>query len=214
LTVLHGGYSLSSLVYGQTLSQINSAKKIPYCLTRELYRINEFARYGKEAMDILSSSTNWLDNSIINSIFGLVCRSYNETSKDASTSQIVLSCEFITWLLANNETSIKKFGPTIDIDDSSLNTVVHIPINYPTKIHWINILLHVQKTLYTTWTRYPKLKTENSLGGSLMNSSSLNIIRSRALVMLLEEKFLLNGISSKYHAQYSRMVIIAVFILL
>ena len=214
LTVLPGGYSLSGLVYGQTLSQINSAKKNPYCLTRELYRINDFARYGKEAMDILSSSTVWLDNSIINSIFGLVCRSYNETSKDASTSQIVLSCEFITWLLANNETSIKKFGPTIDINDSSLNTVVHIPVNYPSRKHWIYILLHVQKKLYTTWTLYPILKMEHSLGGSLMNSSSLNIIRSRALVMLLEEKVLLNGISSKYNAQYSRMVIIAVFILL
>ncbi len=118
LTVLPGGYSLSGLVYGQTLSQINSAKKNPYCLTRELYRINDFARYGKEAMDILSSSTVWLDHSIISSIFGLECRSYNETSKDTSTSQIVLSCEFITCLLANNETSIKKFGPTIDINDS------------------------------------------------------------------------------------------------
>jgi hypothetical protein len=101
-------------------------------------------------MDILSSSEVWLNDSIINSIFALVCRSYNETSKDASTSQIVLSCEFITWLLANNETSIKKIGPIIDINDSSLNTVVHIPVNFPRKIHWIYILLHVQKKLYST----------------------------------------------------------------
>ena len=43
--VLPGGYSLlSGLVYGQTLSQINSAKKNPYCLTRELYRINDMVR--------------------------------------------------------------------------------------------------------------------------------------------------------------------------
>jgi hypothetical protein len=151
-TVLPGGYSLSGLVYGQTLSQINFAKKNPYCLTRELYRINEFARYGKEAMDILSSSEVWLNDSIINSIFGLVCRSYNETS------QIVLSSEFITWLLANNETSIKKFGPTIDINDSSLNTVAHIPVN-SRKIHWIYILLHVQKKnyiLHGLFIRYKK----------------------------------------------------------
>jgi len=149
LTVLPGGYLLSGLVYGQSLSQINSAKRNPYGLTRELYRINEFARYGQEAMDILSSSSRWLDNSIINTIFGLVCKSYNETSNDAATSQIVLSCEFITWLLANNETSIKKFGPKIDINDISLNTVVHIPVNYPRNKHWMYMLLHVQKkTIY------------------------------------------------------------------
>ena len=180
LTVLPGGYSLSGLVYGQSLSQINSAKRNPYGLTRELYRINEFARYGQEAMDILSSSSRWLDNSIINTIFGLVCKSYNETSNDASTNQIVLSCEFITWLLANNKTSIKKFGPKIDINDISLNTIVHIPVNYPRNKHWMYMLLHVQKKLYTTWTLYPQLKKQNSLRGSLMNSSSRNITRSRA----------------------------------
>ncbi len=165
-------------------------------------------------MDILSSSEVWLNDSIINSIFGLVCRSYNETSKDASTSQIVLSCEFITWLLANNETSIKKFGPTIDINDSSLNTVVHIPVNYPSRKHWIYILLHVQKKTIYYMDSLSNTKNGAFVGGSLMNSSSLNIIRSRALVMLLEKKILLNGLSSKYNAQYSRMVIIAVFILL
>ena len=191
LTVLPGGYSLSGLVYGQTLSQINSAKKNQNCLTRELYRINDFARYGKEAMDILLSSEVWLNDSIINSIFGLVCRSYNETSKDASTSQIVLSCEFITWLLANNETSIKKFGPTIDINDSSLNTVVHIPVNYPSRKHWIYILLHVQKKTIYYMDSLPNTKNGAFVGGKLnefieseynTKQSSSNAIRRKDFV--------------------------------
>ena len=52
--------------------------------------MNEFARYGHAAMDILLSSLEWLIDSIINSIFCLACRSYNEATNDTSTRQVML----------------------------------------------------------------------------------------------------------------------------
>ena len=147
-TFLPGGYSLFGLVYGQSLSQISTAKKNPYTLTREIKRRNDFAKYGRDEMNILSSSSEWLKESILNSLFGLACRFY---ANDSSPSQDVISSQFLHWLLAPqiNEISIKKYAPKIDIHDSSLNAYVHIPVNYPQNIHWMYILLHVQKkTIY------------------------------------------------------------------
>jgi len=148
LTFLPEGYSLVGLVYGQSLSQISTAKKNPYSLTREIKRRNDFAKYGRDEMKILSSSSEWLKESILNSLFGLACRFY---ANDSSPSQDVISSQFLHWLLVpqNNEISIKKYAPKIDINDSSLNVYVHIPVNYPQNIHWLYILLHVQKkTIY------------------------------------------------------------------
>ena len=67
--------------------------------------------------------------------------------------------------------------------------------------------------MYYSMFQEKKLYTTLTLAGSSIHSSSLNITRIRALVMVIEEKVLSNGIPSKYNTRYSRMVIIAVFLL-
>ena len=145
LTWITGGFRLSGLVYGQSLSQIATAKRNPHILARELRRMNDFAvSYGLDEMKILSSTSMWLRESIIDTIFGLVCQNFKST-----TSQVALSTSFIHWVLENNSACAKKFGPKFDINDSSLNKIIHIPVNYPKRVHWMYILLHMpKKTIY------------------------------------------------------------------
>ena len=145
LTCITGGFRLSGLVYGQSLSQIATAKRNPHILARELRRMNDFAvSYGLDEMKILSSTSMWLRESIIDTIFGLVCQNFKST-----TSQVALSTSFIHWVLENNSACAKKFGPKFDINDSSLNKIIHIPVNYPKRVHWMYILLHMpKKTIY------------------------------------------------------------------
>ena len=145
LTCITGGFRLSGLVYGQSLSQIATAKRNPHILARELRRMNDFAvSYGLDEMKILSSPSMWLRESIIDTIFGLVCQNFKST-----TSQVALSTSFIHWVLENNSACAKKFGPKFDINDSSLNKIIHIPVNYPKRVHWMYILLHMpKKTIY------------------------------------------------------------------
>ena len=145
LTCITGGFRLSGLVYGQSLSQIATAKRNPHILARELRRMNDFAvSYGLDEMKILSSPSMWLRESIIDTIFGLVCQNFKST-----TTQVALSTSFIHWVLENNSACAKKFGPKFDINDSSLNKIIHIPVNYPKRVHWMYILLHMpKKTIY------------------------------------------------------------------
>ena len=147
LTFLPDGYWLTGLVLGQSLTQLNTARKNPFLLAKEVYRMNDFVRYGQVEKNILSTSSRWLNDKIINSFFGLVCNRVN--SIKSGSSYVALRSEFVTWLLAGDEAHIKHYAPKFDINDQTSNTFVHIPVNYPCNIHWIYILLHVQKhTIY------------------------------------------------------------------
>jgi hypothetical protein len=132
--------------------QLSLASKNPYVLSPELCRRNEFGGiYGREEHTILSSSTRWLSNPIMNSIFGLVSKSMNEVAGEEGTRHILLSSVFFQELLSNPENfdRLDLYAPDIDMNDSNVNAIVHGSVNFPVQIHWVYVFLHIKmKCIY------------------------------------------------------------------
>jgi hypothetical protein len=152
LTLLPGNFHLSGLVFMKSTLQLSLASKNPYVLSPELCRRNEFGGiYGREEHTILSSSTRWLSNPIMNSIFGLVSKSMNEVAGEEGTRHILLSSVFFQELLSNPENfdRLDLYAPDIDMNDSNVNAIVHGSVNFPVQIHWVYVFLHIKmKCIY------------------------------------------------------------------
>ena len=152
LTLLPGNFHLSGLVFMKSSLQLSLASKNPYFLSPELCRRNEFGGvYGREEHTILSSTTRWLSNPIMNSIFGFVSKSTNEVAGEEGTRHILLSSLFFQELLSNPENfdRLDFYAPDIDMNDSNLNAIVHGPVNYPVQVHWVYVFLHIKtKCIY------------------------------------------------------------------
>jgi hypothetical protein len=147
LTLLPGNFRLSGLVFLKSTLQLIQGTKNPYLLSPELYRSNEYGGvYGREEHGILSSNTKWLSNSIMNSIFGLVSKSMNEVAGEEGTRHILLSSLFFHELLRNptDFCRLDLYAPDFDMNDTSVNAILHMPVNYPERIHWVYVFLHIK----------------------------------------------------------------------
>ncbi len=147
LTLLPGNFRLSGLVFLRSTLQLIQGTKNPYLLSPELYRSNEYGGvYGREEHGILSSNTKWLSNSIMNSIFGLVSKSMNEVAGEEGTRHILLSSLFFHELLRNptDFCRLDLYAPDFDMNDTSVNAILHMPVNYPERIHWVYVFLHIK----------------------------------------------------------------------
>jgi hypothetical protein len=152
LTLLPGNFRLSGLVFLKSTLQLIQGTKNPYLLSPELYRSNEYGGvYGREEHGILSSATKWLSNSIMNSIFGLVSKTMNEVAGEEGTRHILLSSLFFHELLRNptDFCRLDLYAPDFDMNDTSVNAILHMPVNYPERIHWVYVFLHIKtKCIY------------------------------------------------------------------
>jgi hypothetical protein len=152
LTSLPGGFNLSGLVLMKSKFQLPTARLNAYTLAPELWRKNEYATYGLREKVILLSVDRWLSRPILNSIFGLVSSVLNDVVKEKGIRHTVLSTLFFHYLMKNprsSEQCLLMFAPDFDIHDTSVNAVVHIPINYAENLHWVYAFLHIAtKTVY------------------------------------------------------------------
>lgn len=132
--------------------QLPTARLNAYTLAPELWRKNEYDTYGLKEKVILLSSDRWLSKPILNSIFGLVSSVLNDVVKEKGIRHTVLSTLFFHYLMKNprsSEDRLLMFAPDFDIHDTSVNAVVHIPINYAENLHWVYAFLHITtKTVY------------------------------------------------------------------
>ena len=152
LTSLPGGFNLSGLVLMKSKFQLPTARRNAYTLAPELWRKNEYDTYGLREKVILLSADRWLSKPILNSIFGLVSSVLNDVVKEKGIRHTVLSTLFFHELMRNprsSEDRLLMFAPDFDIHDTSVNAVVHIPINYAENLHWVYAFLHIAtKTVY------------------------------------------------------------------
>ncbi|MDH4460860.1 MAG: Ulp1 family isopeptidase [Flectobacillus sp.] len=152
LIYLPGGFTLSGLVLMKSKFQLPTAKLNAYTLSPELWRKNEYDTYGLKEKVILQSIDRWLSRPILNSVFGLVSNILDKVAKEKGIRHTVLSTLFFHYLMkrpTSSEDCLLQFAPDFDIHDTSVNAVVHIPINYPENYHWIYAFLHITtRTVY------------------------------------------------------------------
>ena len=165
LTSLPGGFNLSGLVLMKSKFQLPTARLNAYTLAPELWRKNEYDTYGLREKVILLSVDRWLSKPILNSIFGLVSSVLNDVVKEKGIRHTVLSTLFFHELMKNprsSEDRLLMFAPDFDIHDTSVNAVVHIPINYAENLHWVYAFLHIAtKTVYLMDSGVKNTKNNN-----------------------------------------------------